>query len=904
MTDVSKVLKKLKKPTLPSGWIEKISKKHPDRPFYFNQNTGEQRWSPPLDSPEKDDTKPQSKGKKRKNLDLEHEKTAANSTPQNQLLSALRPKLRAKSQVNGASAPSRLCNDTPQMRLMREKKAQRTECLNAKKSTVKSLTPRTSQSSTNIPVPHNKTSMPVKTLNAKSRNGRSKSESSDSYSSVCSDVSASSMGNHIRAAAVSVQNSHDTGNAPTQLHANSLPRIPRKSTATSVASPSKVASLMNQECPGSQSESIKKTTDLMSPSDHARVLVKNTANQRLKNLRKSLKSDEEDTIPTKRRKESASTSNNNNIESTFDEKDRVHNNGRLMIQKNFLEEEGDQNQAQKPRLLDKLEIQQEAYYEEMDWEPIEDEKLTNEVHSVRYQLCERSTHNGDDLCDFKGNILQNETMSNDEGSGQNSPYIVVDTNVLLSNLPFIEEIRDSHSDICEKPFIVIPWTVLQELDFIKDDKSGTRSQSVQLKARKAVDYLNKHFGSKDPRFLGQTPQDVKRNKERFEVECPDDEILQTCLQIKESSKIPVLLSYDKNLCTKAMVHDVPILGRDDPLDKVFRLKSVSSADFLSNSLHAHIEEENQNNVNSIHKELLAADDMMEEAKAILKSVLSEIVSKEMENLFGSRWEMHVIIRPPWTVKTVLKCAIKHWMAAVSEAFARKAEPMLRDLQVCINSTPDEGRRLQDVKGFLDKCSDIAQLLKDIKYPKLKERAIDQLNVLQRNCSDKITEFSCLRFKDTVGVPSNAEEEERRASLAFKVFEGIYAFSRDICGIASAALGLQCAFSYSQMHPSITPTVALAQHQDVGASVNRLLQHMRIAMLKMVEGIRPDDKVITNLHEALIYFSSDLSFEELSKVIPLDVFCCLKLKRPKLEKGYDQLYEISIHLCRLANQQCK
>lgn len=79
----------------------------------------------------------------------------------------------------------------------------------------------------------------------------------------------------------------------------------------------------------------------------------------------------------------------------------------------------------------------------------------------------------------------------------------------------------------------------QELDFIKDDKNNTRSLSLRLKARKAVDFLNKHFSAKHPRILGQTPTDVEKNKEKFEVECPDDEILQTCLQIKELSKTPV-----------------------------------------------------------------------------------------------------------------------------------------------------------------------------------------------------------------------------------------------------------------------------------------------------------------------------------------------------------------------------
>lgn len=74
---------------------------------------------------------------------------------------------------------------------------------------------------------------------------------------------------------------------------------------------------------------------------------------------------------------------------------------------------------------------------------------------------------------------------------------------------------------------------------MKDDKKNTRSEALKSKARKAVNFLNNHFTNKHPRFLGQTPTEVHDNKSKFEIECPDDEILQTCLQIKDASKSPV-----------------------------------------------------------------------------------------------------------------------------------------------------------------------------------------------------------------------------------------------------------------------------------------------------------------------------------------------------------------------------
>lgn len=101
----------------------------------------------------------------------------------------------------------------------------------------------------------------------------------------------------------------------------------------------------------------------------------------------------------------------------------------------------------------------------------------------------------------------------------------------------------------------------------------------------------------------------------------------------------------------------------------------------------------------------------------------------MKSLFKDRWEMHVIIRPPWSPVTVLKCALKHWMAAVSDSFTvRKTELMLRDLLDQIRNVPDGGRKLPDVEHFLEKCMDVFQNLHDAKYPQLKQESLEKIEV--------------------------------------------------------------------------------------------------------------------------------------------------------------------------------
>lgn len=53
-----------------------------------------------------------------------------------------------------------------------------------------------------------------------------------------------------------------------------------------------------------------------------------------------------------------------------------------------------------------------------------------------------------------------------------------------------------------------------------------------------------------------------------------------------------------------------------------------------------------------------------------------------------------------------------------------------------------------------------------------------LQNLQKQCLNAIDEINHARFEDIVGTDEVTSEHHRRASLAFKVFEDIYAFARD------------------------------------------------------------------------------------------------------------------------------
>lgn len=87
---------------------------------------------------------------------------------------------------------------------------------------------------------------------------------------------------------------------------------------------------------------------------------------------------------------------------------------------------------------------------------------------------------------------------------QEKLYLVLDTNVLLSHLGFISELKDYAIKAVGRPLLIIPWVVMQELDALK-----TRvNQTLADKARQAIGFLHQCFESHHPRVRGQTMDEV------------------------------------------------------------------------------------------------------------------------------------------------------------------------------------------------------------------------------------------------------------------------------------------------------------------------------------------------------------------------------------------------------------
>ena len=81
--------------------------------------------------------------------------------------------------------------------------------------------------------------------------------------------------------------------------------------------------------------------------------------------------------------------------------------------------------------------------------------------------------------------------------------MVLDTNVLISHLHFLVELKDYAIKGVGRPVLIVPWIVMQELDALK-----SHSTKVSTKVKQAITFLNDCFASRHPRVRGQTMEEV------------------------------------------------------------------------------------------------------------------------------------------------------------------------------------------------------------------------------------------------------------------------------------------------------------------------------------------------------------------------------------------------------------
>ncbi|OWB81862.1 hypothetical protein B5S33_g482 [[Candida] boidinii] len=137
-------------------------------------------------------------------------------------------------------------------------------------------------------------------------------------------------------------------------------------------------------------------------------------------------------------------------------------------------------------------------------------------------------------------------------------YLVVDTNFIISHLSLLVELRSLHDKYDNIFRIVIPKTVIDELDGLKNVQSSTEyikgtHYSLASLSRSAIDWIFKNLQKSDEIVKGQK---LSERLDRSSVK--DDAILDCCLYLKSKNpnNLIILLSNDKNFCIKALTNDI------------------------------------------------------------------------------------------------------------------------------------------------------------------------------------------------------------------------------------------------------------------------------------------------------------------------------------------------------------
>ncbi|XP_053949102.1 uncharacterized protein LOC128857384 [Anastrepha ludens] len=213
--------------------------------------------------------------------------------------------------------------------------------------------------------------------------------------------------------------------------------------------------------------------------------------------------------------------------------------------------------------------------EPMDWMPIEEMKPDIiEISSNESSNAEPSVRSqaSDTMGEYYGvvneNLLRYAVEQKLDATTANRKwlngfyYFVLDTNVLLQHLTFIEEL--SHMKLCETrgTVLFIPYCVLQELDKLKQFAVG---DGTKVLAVRAIKYLNAKFEAKIKHIQAQSA--LSELDHLVEVNSPDDRIINCCLQAKQHVDHVILLTEDINLRNKAICNNILVSTKSDLIAK-------------------------------------------------------------------------------------------------------------------------------------------------------------------------------------------------------------------------------------------------------------------------------------------------------------------------------------------------
>ncbi|BFF97416.1 transcriptional protein SWT1-like [Drosophila madeirensis] len=132
-------------------------------------------------------------------------------------------------------------------------------------------------------------------------------------------------------------------------------------------------------------------------------------------------------------------------------------------------------------------------------------------------------------------------------------YFVLDTNVLMHNSLFVEDLTRVVLPGTVGSMLFIPYIVIKELDRLKVRQNADNMRREL--AMRAIRFLNTKF---DESLEIQAQSALEESEHLIEVDCGDDSIVNCCLQLQKEVPHMVLLTNDANLRLKAKSSAIPV----------------------------------------------------------------------------------------------------------------------------------------------------------------------------------------------------------------------------------------------------------------------------------------------------------------------------------------------------------
>ncbi|QNP98680.1 Transcriptional protein SWT1 [Yarrowia lipolytica] len=147
---------------------------------------------------------------------------------------------------------------------------------------------------------------------------------------------------------------------------------------------------------------------------------------------------------------------------------------------------------------------------------------------------------------------------------ENRLLLIIDTNFAISHLSLLKELAALHEQYGH--ILIVPWAVIKELDGLKNSgkmeyryQTGAVSTgdidldlSLGQRARMANAWIFEQLGARSQALFGQ-----KVSERLGESTRGDDAILDCCRYFQhKADAFIVILSDDKNLCMKALIHEI------------------------------------------------------------------------------------------------------------------------------------------------------------------------------------------------------------------------------------------------------------------------------------------------------------------------------------------------------------